>query len=187
MMNMTKSAWRSIRKYFRLSISSVQLPWGLGSIDFAPNDQEKRAAWNLYIEITTRITTQRLDPNTGMLREALDSLYFLYNFTRTTLRDAGPDVAYEFGPVALSILNKGIRPFTAKWHPLLAAWEEQRPPNVTKLDHERAWPHYDEMRTSLWDLQDHLRMYAAALAKIAGVDIDLHERYMDDTRKGETP
>lgn len=187
MMSWSRSKWRMLRKYLRLNISSVQLPWGLGSIDFAPNDQEKKAAWNLYIELTTRITTQRLDPNSGRLREALDSLYFLFNFTRNTLRDAGPEVAYEFGPVALSILNKGIRPFTAKWHPLLQAWEEQKPPNVSKLEHEHAWEHFQAMRNELLDLQDHLRMYAEALAKIAGVDIDLHDRFMDDAHKGSAP
>ncbi|MDX2162923.1 MAG: hypothetical protein SF162_16525 [bacterium] len=183
MIKWLRRRWRTVRKYFRLSISSVELPWGLGKIDFAPNDEERVAAWNLYIELTTRISTQRLDPEAGMLREALASLNSLFGFTRKTLSQCGPDVAYDLGPVALSILNKGIRPFTAKWHPLLKSWEFHKPEDVSDLEHEQQWPHNAQMRAELVQLQDALREYARALGKIAGVDSELHERLVKDEHK----
>ncbi len=33
----------------------VGLPFGLGSIEFEANEAEQRAAWSLYVEMTTRI------------------------------------------------------------------------------------------------------------------------------------
>jgi hypothetical protein len=151
---------------------SVGLPFGLGSIEFEANEVEQRAAWSLYVELTTRIAVQPLDPEHGLLREALASLYALFAQTREILCEAGPRVAHgenSFGPIAIEVLNKGIRPFTAKWHPRLQAHEQKRPPDVSALEHERAWKDFQAMRDELAELQKELKKYADVLAKIAGV------------------
>jgi hypothetical protein len=170
---------RTFRKYFKLNITKIEVPW-LGSIEFAPNTVEKQAAYDIYIELTTRVTTQRLPEGQGMLREALTSLRTMFDFIRSTLHEAGLDSAYELGPVALAILNKGLRPFTAKWHPLLQVHESKKPAEVSAFDHEQSWEHAPQMRRELYELQDNLRLYAGALAKVAGVDKDIHAKFMDE-------
>lgn len=150
---------------------SLNLPFGLGGIVIEPNEAEQRAAWTLYVELMTRVAVQPLDPDTGLLREALKSLYSLFDLTRKILLDAGPEVAHgpeSLGPIAIEVLNEGLRPFTAKWHPRLLDHETWRPSEMSQLEHERQWQHYDEMRQELEDVQKKMRKYADALAKIAG-------------------
>jgi hypothetical protein len=150
---------------------TVGLPFDLGKLEFEANEVEQRAAWSLYVELMTRIAIQSLDPKEGLLREALTSLYSLFGLTREVLREVGPEVAHgeqSFGPVAIEILNEGLRPFTAKWHPRLLAHEQLRPENVSALEHERAWEDFKTMRYELEDLQKEMQIYANVLAQISG-------------------
>ncbi len=84
---------------------------------------EQTAAWKLYVELNTRISTQPLSKKDGLLREALSSLYIIFGVTRDILKEAGPGVAIgpnSFGYYAMEILNQVIRPLLAKWnHKLL--------------------------------------------------------------------
>jgi hypothetical protein len=150
----------------------VGLPFNLGQLEFEPDEVQQRAAWELYVELTTRIAVQPLGPDEGLMREALSSLYNIFGATREILREAGPSVAQgpnSFGPVAIEVLNKGLRPFMAKWHPLLLAHEQQRPPDVSARDHERSWDKAPEFREELAKVQEQMMIYAKALGKIAGV------------------
>ena len=151
---------------------AVGLPFNLGQLEFEPDEAQQRAAWELYVELSTRIAVQPLGPEAGLIREALSSLYSIFGATREILREAGPAVAAgpnSFGPIAIEVLNKGIRPFTAKWHPLLLTHEETRPKEVSARDHERTWEKAAECRQELAKLQEQMLIYAEALAKIAGV------------------
>ena len=151
---------------------TVSLPFELGKLEFEPDEVQQRAAWSLYVELTTRIATEPLDPERGLLREALNSLYSLFDLTREILREAGPNVAKgpsSFGTVAIDVLNKGLRPFTTKWHPSLLTHEQKRPSDVSALEHEQAWEYATEMWQELGELQEQLKIYAEVLAQIAGV------------------
>ena len=150
---------------------SVSLPFELGKLEFEPDETQQRAAWSLYVELTTRTAIEPFDLERGLLREVLNSLYSLFDLTREILREAGPGVAQgpkSFGPVAIDILNKGLRPFTTKWHPSLLAHEQKRPPDVSPLEHEHAWEHAEEMRQELVGLQEQMKVYADVLAQISG-------------------
>jgi len=150
---------------------SLNLPFGLGGIDLEPDEVQEKAAWTLYVELMTRTAVQPLDEEEGLLREVLKSLYSLFELTRNVLRDAGPGVAKgpnSLGPVAIDVLNKGLRPFMAKWHPRLSAYEAKSPEGVSPVEHEHKWGYYQEMRQELEDMQAQMRIYADALAKIAG-------------------
>ena len=41
------------------------------------DESERKAAWELYIELITRVSLARTDPQEGSLRSALSSLYEL--------------------------------------------------------------------------------------------------------------
>lgn len=96
---------------------SVELGWGPAKLSgvWEPEDAERRAAWELYVELVTRIAVVPLRPADGILREALTSLYQLFGCTREILRRYGPDVArpaapgrLRFGYLAIWVLN-GVR------------------------------------------------------------------------------
>ncbi|MFI6808929.1 hypothetical protein ACIBO6_28615 [Streptomyces luteogriseus] len=141
-----------------------------------PNDAERRAAWELYVELVTRVSVVPLREEEGLLREALSSLYSLFTTTREVLRKYGPDVAepkkngeYNFGFLAVAMLNYGIRPLLASWHPALEDWETCRPADRSRRDHEHVWIRAGELRTALRDTRSILTAYADLLASACGV------------------
>lgn len=156
----------------KLKKVSINLPFGIGGIEWEADSTEQRAAWALYVELVTRIAVQPLGKDEGVLREAISSLYALFGVTRQVLMDAGPDIGIaknSVGGVAIAVLNQGLRPFLAKWHPALQAWEVQRDPITSPQDHERQWSEEPKLRAELEELRKGLAQYADALATIAGV------------------
>src|SRR5947207_592992 len=80
-------------------------------------------------------------------------------------KDAGPEVGARMpsiGGIAIRVLNRGLRPFLSKWHPMLVAWEATRRPDVSSLDHERGWTHAKELRAELGRMRKSLAVYAHA-------------------------
>ncbi|MFZ5910794.1 MAG: hypothetical protein ACOYYU_12335 [Chloroflexota bacterium] len=152
---------------------TVGLPFNLGSLELENDEAQQRAAWALYVELSTRISTVPLEEGTGILREALTSLYNVFNITRQTLREAGPGIARgpkSLGAIAIDVLNKGLRPFLVKWHPLLKDYEEKKPDGMTSVDHERKWERAADLREELEQVRQQMVIYVEALAKIAGVE-----------------
>ena len=157
---------------------SLGLPFGFGSLGgtWEPSEDERRAAWEMYVELITRILVEELEPGQGFLREALTSLYSLFGTTRDILRKYGPGVAapskgsdLSFGIIAVAVLNKALRPLLTKWHPELSHYESQRAPDLSPLEHERAWERADELRADLNEVRGALRTYAYYLGKVAEV------------------
>ena len=141
-----------------------------------PNDAERLAAWELYVELITRVAVVPLPAGEGLLREALTSLYTLFGVTRDILRRHGPGIAepkpggqYNFGYLSVAMLNAVIRPVLAHWHPLLADWENTRPPQRSQAEHERQWPQADQLRAELDSTRDTLASYASLLAAACGI------------------
>ena len=152
---------------------SFNLPWEIGGIKFKNDPTKQRAAWSLYIELVTRIAVQPLENEQGLAREAMNSLYSLFASTRNDLKAAGPGVGASInsvGGIAIAVLNRGLRPFLSKWHPLLQTWEAQRNPKTSPKEHELKWSEEQNFRAALEELRTELKQYANALAKIAGVD-----------------
>lgn len=157
---------------------SINLPFGLGGLQgtWEPDESERVAAWDMYVELVTRVTTVELRPHEGLLREALSSLYSLFSTTRGILRVHGPNVAtkrhgaeYSFGIVAVTILNEVVRPLLARWHPLLLDYEETRAQSVSRAAHEAAWERNAELRSALSEVRVTMDQYAGLLASVAGV------------------
>jgi hypothetical protein len=152
---------------------TVGLPFNLGSLEFENDEAQQRAAWAMYVELSTRISTVPLEEGTGILREALTSLYRVFDITRQILREAGPEIAKgpkSLGAIAIDVLNKGLRPLLVKWHPMLKAYEEKKPAELTTVEHERKWEQAAELRKELERVRQQMVIYVDALAKIAVIE-----------------
>lgn len=159
----------NIKVGLNLGVFKVEGTWD-------PNVDERRAAWELYVELVTRISIAPLGPEEGLLREALSSLYSLFGSTREILRKYGPSVAkpkrrgnISFGFVAISMLNGVLRPTLAKWHPLLQTYEQTRRESVSLQEHEAAWEHIDNLRQAIEETRLTLIEYANLFALSADV------------------
>jgi len=133
----------------------VKTPFLDAEITF--DDADRNAAWDLYVELLTRITTQRLDNNHGDEATALSSIFSIFKYTRNTLQKYGPRCV-NFTKVAIIILNQVIRPFTAKWHKLSLEGAFEQPEQQAAF------------RAELATLQEQLRHYTGLLSAIAGVE-----------------
>jgi hypothetical protein len=158
---------KSIEVGLDLKVFSVKGTW-------EPNDAERRAAWELYVELVTRISVVPLE--NGIAREALSSLYALFGQSREILRRYGPDIAkpkpdgqYSFGFLTIAMLNFGLRPLLSYWHPELQTWEAQRDPTASVKTHEDSWSRISQLRTDLDGARSVLSQYATLLATACGV------------------
>ena len=138
-------------------LSSLKINLGFLEGEFAPRDPDRAAAWELYVELLTRITTQHLPPEDGDEKTALDSVYAIFPLTREILRKHGSGCG-EFAKLAIPVLNQIIRPFTAKWHRLSLTGAFKEPTRCR------------EFRAELAALQARLRDYTRALAAMAQVE-----------------
>ncbi|MGD9752036.1 MAG: hypothetical protein AB7W59_13680 [Acidimicrobiia bacterium] len=155
---------------------ALKAPFGEIGGEWDVDRAEQTAAWEMYVELATRITVVPLGQDQGYLREALSSYYALFGVTREILRRHGPAVArvprqagqggdYSFGYIATWVLNGAIRPILARWHPRLEDWEANRPDGTSRLQHERNWPLHEQLRDQLAQLLPVLNNYAWILAE----------------------
>ena len=140
---------------FRLN--KIRLNLAIINSEISFKQADKDAAWELYIEMLTRIVTQPLPSEVGDEKTALDSVYALFAITREILRRHGRETI-QFSKIAIPVLNQVVRPFTAKWHKESLAGA---------FDHESR---RKEFREELEVLQSELRNYNSMLAKIADVE-----------------
>ena len=96
-------------------LTKIKLNPIFANLEFSPVEDDRSAAWDMYVELLTRISTQPLGEDEGDEKTALDSIYSLFNTTRIVLKEKGRN-ATQFTRVAVIVLNQVIRPFTAKWH-----------------------------------------------------------------------
>lgn len=140
---------------FQLNEVRLGPNWANVQLDFKQDDKD--AAWELYVEMMTRIVTQPLPNNVGDEQTALTSVYSLFSITREILRRRGRNTI-NFSKIAIPILNQIVRPFTAKWHKESLA-------GAFDCETRRA-----EFRQDLETLQKDLCNYNRMLADIAGVE-----------------
>lgn len=146
-------------------LTSIKLNLKFAEMEFNMVEDDQTAAWEMYVELITRITTQTLEDGTGDEETALTSIYSLFDETRNILKSKGRQ-APIFTKIAVVVLNQIIRPFTAKWH-------------KKKLEGAFSkWGDCKEFRQELKILQGELRKYTSLLAEIAMVE-DLTEIVFD--------
>ncbi len=151
---------------------NISLLFGLGGANIIVTEAQKKVAWALYVELATRVAGVNLEPGMGSAREALNSLYSLFETTRSVLRAEGPGATNgpeSVGPIAIEILNNGVRPFLVKWHTLLSGFEDQQTEEQRKHIDEALWPERDAFYQELEENRQGMLVYIQALARIAGI------------------
>ena len=138
-------------------MTSLKINLKFLEMEWQPNAADKDAAWELYIELLTRIATQYLEPEEGDEKTALESIHRIFDLTRTTIKNHKRDCV-EFTKIAIVALNQLIRPFTAKWHREMLAGAFEG------LEKRR------QFRSELRPLQDKIRIYTKMLAEMAEVE-----------------
>ena len=145
----------SLLRQFRLE--SLKINAGFLEAEIGFQKADRMAAWELYVELLTRITTQALPHEDGDEATALTSIHSLFATTRDVIKRHGP-ACITFSKIAVVVLNQVIRPFTARWHKLSLAGAFANPTQCALF------------RQELATLQIQLRHYTQLIAEIAGVE-----------------
>ena len=108
--------WLTSRKLHHL----MKLPDDVLGQPWQPTEADRKAAWDLYTELRTRVTTQALPYRSGDEGTALQSLYKLFGLTRKILHRYQKRCGH-FAVLSVFMLNGVLRPFTTRWHKLSEA------------------------------------------------------------------
>ena len=81
--------------FARFQLEKITLNAGIAKAEISFKSSDNDAAWELYVEMLTRIITQRLPSESGDEQSALDSVYTLFSTTREILCRHGRN-AIEF-------------------------------------------------------------------------------------------
>lgn len=160
---LVKVLYQGLLNVCQLSAEKIRRVFGKSPEDMTEvelselTDRNEDAAWAMYVQMLTRVTTQPLPDEDGDEQTALDSVHSLFKSTRKILTEYGR-TAHEFSKLAVLILNQKIRPFTTKWH-VPSTKGAFKDPEKCK-----------EFRQDLRKLQGILCGYMAALAALAGVE-----------------
>lgn len=151
----TWSAWMQLWK-----IEDKKLISNRGEEFWAPTDADRALAWDIYVEMRTRITIQSLDDEEGDDIAVLTSIHQLFSIARESMRSHGVQCANTSTLITI-FLNDHVREFTTKWHRISRQdkWENQQ-----GLIHK-------EFRTGLKETQKKLKIFASALSHLANANI----------------
>jgi len=138
-------------------LKSLRLKTKYLEAEWTSTDCDQQAAWELYVELITRISSQPLSADEGDEKAALESIYCLFPITREILKSKGRGCK-EFTKISVIVLNQIVRPFTTKWHKecLQGVFSDKTKCRV--------------FRSELKHVQKHLRLYTQLLAEIAEVE-----------------
>lgn len=139
------------------NLTSLKINAEFLEVELSFQDVDKKAAWELYVELLTRVTTQPLNLEHGDEETALKSIHSIFGLTREILKKYGAE-CIEFAKIAIIILNQIVRPFTAKWHKQSLSGAFANPQKC------------NEFRAELDQIREKLKNYSRMLSEIAGVE-----------------
>ncbi|MBC7816338.1 MAG: hypothetical protein IAG10_05540, partial [Planctomycetaceae bacterium] len=137
----------------------LYLPPTVRAQEWKPTAADRKAAWEFYTELRTRITTQPLHYTEGDEPTALKSVADLFAMSRDLIRKGGPE-ARHFGTLVTFLLNRVVRPFTARWHKELVGGS---------LGNEDVRHGF---REELLELQGKLRAFGSVIGRLAEGDTE---------------
>ena len=139
------------------NLDSLSINASFLSAEISFNNADRKAAWELYVELITRVTTQTITLEDGDEAAAMVSIHALFPRTREILKEHGPDCA-EFAKIAVVVLNQVVRPFLGKWHRRHLDGALQQADQCA------------EFRRELDEIREKLGNYTRLLGDIAGVE-----------------
>lgn len=141
-------------------------------VKLANSGSQRRVAWALFVDTTTRIATQPMSDEEGDDGIILKSLYDLFQVSRKSIMEMEPTRMLPsrrknletVETYVLAMLNQNLRPFLSKWHPVWDSWQKSNPGTPSS-----SWAQHKEFRKDLKALQPEIRERAIGLGEIAGV------------------
>lgn len=162
------------RKPYQVVQLNIQLG-NIGSLQLKPNWEDIQIAHKIWTELVTRKAAIPIDPEHDVIIEVYDSWYALFQRVRQLVseipstcirRERSTQVLVS---VAVETLNRGLRPHLTRWQAQFRNWWKQTEgalATATPQEHQRQYPHYQELTAEMSEVNLQLVQYAGQLEKI---------------------
>jgi len=133
---------------------TLNIPFGIGSLEVTPNYQEKLIAHKIWTELVTRKAALPFERDKDVIVEVYNSWYTLFGIVRQLISEVpveklhGPekDSIEHLIYIALNVLNDGLRPHLTQWQAKFRAWhDEQDPKGRSPQEIQKDYDNYDEL------------------------------------------
>lgn len=144
-------------------MTSLKINAGFLEMQWAPKKEDKKAAWELYIELLTRLSKNIKDLNSGEEKkevEIINAINSLFPIIRQVIKDNGSGCT-EFTKISILVMNQIIRPFSAKWSNKL----------ILEINYDKVL--IDQFYNELSVLLSHLNLFLLMLADMSELEQDL--------------
>lgn len=144
----------------------------LGSIKLVVEDAQRRAAMQIFAQMSTRILLRPMQDHVGDDGKAISSIYVFLNFARDTVTKLDSPMPADTESVetcVLEMINDRLAPFLEKWHLEWDSWKEGQIA-VGKSATSKDWPEHGNFRNALRALQTSLKPIGLTLARVAGIN-----------------
>lgn len=151
--------------------------WGLNNVEppvldvsrtrefWSPTSADRALAWDVYVELITRVAVNAVDEGSGNSRALLESIVRLFGVSRESMKRHGVKSA-NAAVLITSFLNKRIRDFTSRWHLDAEAIDE----DAQAFDEGKRNAFRAEFANGP---RSNLRLLAKSLSTVAGVKLQL--------------
>ena len=177
--NIVKDIFNSVSNKIKCNSVKLSLPSGI-EVEFEAQDIDRKIAWEIFVQIRTRIAAVDFRKNEDSLIRCNESLFTLFKSIREKIESLPVSRITSGNSAALvefyiSILNDGIRPFLTKWHiPVSHFHSTNGDSSLSELEVDKKFVEKNpEILVDMKKLNDRMKDISKVLLKIAqGENID---------------
>lgn len=138
---------------------------------FKINNEDKKIARKMYIELSYRKAGQEIDLNNDVISEIYDSWYSLFKKMRELLSELNSNkhLSQELYAIGDSVLEDTLRPHLTKWQARFRKWlkdNEDKYIGVEPQDIQKKYPKYRDLISDLLRTNKSLIAFTDSLGKL---------------------
>jgi len=158
-----------LKRARQFEVDTAELGMGNQKLVLKPNETDRQIAYKIWVELSTRKIGLKIDLEHDVISEVYDSWYSFFSVTRELVKDVPVSKfrrrdTEKIVNLSIEVLNSGIRPHLTKWQARFRHWynhtlEKQADLSLAPQDIQKQFPHYDELRTDILEVNLKLILY----------------------------
>lgn len=175
--NLFNKVQSKLLKNKQFEISQAQLGIGTNNITLITNQDDRKIAYKLWIELSTRKIGLPIDLNEDVIVELYDSWYNFFSIARELLKEfpiskLDNDDNTDLIEITTELLNNVLRTHLTTWQAKFRKWyneELENPDNIGKTPQEiqKEYKFYKELSADIIKINNSLKYYQGILYSIA--------------------
>lgn len=175
--NLFNKIQSKLLKNKKFEISQAQLGTGSNNITLTVNQDDRKIAYKLWVELSTRKIGLPIDLNDDVIVEVYDSWYSFFGIARDLLKEfpiskLNDDSETDLVEITTELLNNVLRKHLTTWQAKFRKWydkELENPANRNKSPQEiqKEYEFYNELSDDLIKINKILKYYQDILYSTA--------------------